>query len=211
VSRSSRIAVVVLAAWTAASCAGRSTRDDGASGSGGTAQPAGGGSGSGGKIDPAACAEPTDCELVERACCAACEPVSLEDFAALNGAFSDDFTSALECGDVLCAPCPPASEEVRPWLGATCRAQQCLAFDARLEEFTACDSNDDCRLRTGLDCCEACGRDDARVVAVSEEAALRALVCPSDHQGCDECEPQYAPDRMAHCVSGHCITLYRGG
>jgi len=78
-------------------------------------------------------------------------------------------------------------------------------MDIRKEPITACNSDDDCRLRMGAGCCEACIGDDHDLIAIAKtgEGKLKGLIC-GPALGCPECSPSYPNDVYAACVQGHC-------
>ena len=168
-----------------------------ASGTGGTSGDAGASS----NADD--CKEPSDCELVPVDCCGTCVATSA-DYVALNRDAVSDYISNRPCTDRICPECAPTGVE---WLTATCVASHCQVLDARVKELNACEVSDDCYLRAGLDCCEACGSSPA-FVALSKrsEATLLGLVCDSEF-ACDACVAVPPETLSATCVEGRCETM----
>jgi hypothetical protein len=91
-------------------------------------------------------------------------------------------------------------------LVATCRERRCQLVDLLEHEASACESDDDCRVRTP-DCCP-CGGDTSlgRLIGVSSENMYSALVCDSD-SACPECLPTYPDEVTVSCnADEHCVT-----
>jgi hypothetical protein len=150
----------------------------------------------------AACSTPTDCTLIRSSCCG-CESPTLGNRVAVNVNRTGDVFQALRCHLVDCVACEPIAPN--PWLGATCTNGQCVAFDARQSELTACMSNDDCYLRAGLGCCEACSASLDAFVAVSSLVNLRPLLCGNTGPvACDACVPTPPDLLFAYCGDGRC-------
>jgi len=171
-----------------------------ASGTGGTSGTSGDAGASSNADD---CKEPSDCELVPVDCCGTCVATSA-DYVALNRDAVSDYISNRPCTDRICPECAPTGVE---WLTATCVASHCQVLDARVKELNACEVSDDCYLRAGLDCCEACGSSPA-FVALSKrsEATLLGLVCDSEF-ACDACVAVPPETLSATCVEGRCETM----
>lgn len=92
-----------------------------------------------------------------------------------------------------------------PNLAATCEAGTCKGFDVRQEEYSACNTEQDCTLRIGLGCCEACQGGEFNLVAVNvNQTALTAAMCGNEPVGCPDCAPQYPANKKASCISGQC-------
>jgi hypothetical protein len=157
-----------------------------------------------GEIDPAACQYPTDCALVPAGCCGPCDRASLENVVAVHKAQATKFSEAMGCHLVDCPACELTPD---PWLGATCRAGRCVAYDSRQTELTACDTPADCRYRVGLDCCEDCTPSRDSIIAVNAEADVRSWVCGNGPVGCAGCVPMYPPNFSLLCNNGTCGVL----
>jgi len=157
-----------------------------------------------GEIDPAACQYPTDCALVPSACCGGCEQANLANMVAVNENKAAEFSMAMGCDLVDCAICPRTPN---PWLGATCRAGRCVAYDARQTELTECSAPEDCRFRAGLDCCEACAPPRSAFIAVNRDADVGPWVCGDWPGGCAGCVPIVPPNLSVTCGNGRCGVL----
>jgi hypothetical protein len=136
------------------------------------------------------CASSGDCYAVPRDCCGACD----SDPMAVNGVQVRDY--AKECRTRGCTPCRVSMR----WL-PICEANRCVLTDLFVSSISACQVDDDCRLRWGVLCCETCfPMVDGDLVAVSRTANL----C-SPNQGCDPCgSPPYPSGATALCRNGHC-------
>ena len=180
----------------------------GGAGSGGTAVggsggATGGAAGMGGAAgvcgsDAKACAEPADCMLAEASCCV-CGMPELGDYVAANAKY------ASEC---MCqGPACGCASMLNPNLAATCNAGSCQGFDVRqLDALSGCQTDTDCTLRMGLDCCEACAGSEWELVAVRTDAGpkLSPMLCGSGPVGCPGCIPQYPAGKTAVCIANHC-------
>jgi hypothetical protein len=108
-------------------------------------------------------------------------------------------------------PCPQCASQPNPNLAARCEGGACKAFDVTVNAWSACSSDADCHIRSGLGCCETCGTDASSIVAVANAAddALRAAMCGPGDTLCPACDPRQ--DAFARCVSGHCIVQWPVG
>lgn len=154
-----------------------------------------------GELDPGACEYPTDCVLVPARCCGVCGQAELSNTVAVNRAHVDVLPDALGCHLIDCVTCEPTPN---PWLGATCRAGRCVAFDVRQTDLTECSSSDDCRLRAGLACCEECNVARESFVGINAEADVRGWVCGNAPVVCAGCVPAIPPNLYATCGDGRC-------
>jgi hypothetical protein len=157
-----------------------------------------------GELDPAVCQNPTECALMPNACCGPCEEPSLANMVAVSSAEVGPVYQAMRCHLVDCQPCLPVAN---PWLGATCRANRCVPFDARQTELVSCVENADCTLRAGVGCCPNCSAGGySDFVALNRNADLRPFTCGSAPVACDDCAPVPRPDLIAVCNNGRCAT-----
>lgn len=158
----------------------------------------------GGHPDYYACETPSDCIVATESCCGTCGAPTRGDAVAIASDKSAAYRDAT-CGpDTGCPACAPLF--IDPTLVATCREQRCELIDLLEDEASACESDDDCRVRT-KDCCP-CGGDTSmgRLIGVSSENAYSALVCDPD-QGCPECAPAYPDEVTVSCnADAHCVT-----
>lgn len=152
------------------------------------------------------CVVPSDCVLVSVSCCGSCGAVVRGDAAAVNRAHADAHRAAA-CPDG--AGCPACFAEQDPTLLATCDAGRCVVVDLQAHAATVCASSSDCRVRA-VECCE-CGASitESTVVAISDPAALEALVCDPG-TGCPECLPDYPDGFGATCDGGRCAMVFSG-
>ncbi|HEY1535290.1 MAG TPA: BPTI/Kunitz domain-containing protein [Polyangiaceae bacterium] len=160
----------------------------------------------GGGQDWGACTHDSDCVTESVGCCTACEPVDDRQLLVFNSAHLDDADKARlqQCASVgACAPCPQASEyeATEKYFKPVCAAGQCSVIDIRQSALTTCQTNADCALRDGADCCP--GYDGMGFVAVNKSADL----CGGHPDSCPP--PGPAPDPIpdgvtATCQLGHC-------
>jgi hypothetical protein len=147
----------------------------------------------------AVCARNSDCTLAPDSCCGVCGMPSVEDVDAVNEDRLDEHFR-----DVCPIPgaCPACLTQDNPDLHATCASGVCRALDIRRDAVSACQTDDDCRLRV-KGCCE-CGGDGLIAMNGSKESGYGALVC-DPMQPCPACAPIYPDDREARCGNdGHC-------
>lgn len=158
----------------------------------------------GGAPDMDTCASAGDCVLASPRCCASCDPVDASAFVAIHREAAADYSVATGCGDVACAPCPPATEAERTsqYFTAACESGRCVVLDVRESPLTECTQDADCALRDGVGCCEGC--DGTGIVALNQSADLRALVCPEGFGACPPCAPVYPEGMTAKCSEGRC-------
>ncbi|WP_437795931.1 BPTI/Kunitz domain-containing protein [Sorangium sp. So ce693] len=154
--------------------------------------------------DIGVCNAPSDCVLVSRGCCGACDTASAENFGAINRAGTKLDEIIKGCGGVACGACPEVTEAERTtqYFTATCEAGRCVVLDVRESPLTECAIDSDCVLRDGLGCCEGC--DGTGIVALSQSAELDALVCPAGMGACPPCAPVFPDGMTAVCSSGRC-------
>jgi hypothetical protein len=156
-----------------------------------------------------ACNANSECVVTPIGCCGTCEPSTLESWIALNAASVSAYRESQMCDLVGCpavyCPPPPPTEATSTYFTAICEAGRCKALDLRTTPVTACDEPSDCSLRHGVRCCEACGDTPDDVVAVSDEAALLELVCPSEPAACPPCVPVEPEGFASDCVEGRCV------
>jgi hypothetical protein len=133
-----------------------------------------------------ACDHGYECAVVERGCCGACDPVSVDDLAAAN-ALRDEELVGCDGPIPPCEPCASVDEQYRTRQDfiAECLQGTCTLVDLRLDAATECLGDRDCFIRDGADCCQQC--DGGGLVALSSTNFLSDL-----------CEPEQA---CGHCVS----------
>lgn len=164
------------------------------------------------------CKLPSDCLVTGVGCCGICDGpnITAHDLIAYNR----EYAGFLQCGvpfgvagnaaepgvaaPIACAPCPAPlpGQGTLQYFVPDCLAGQCAVTDLRTSPVTACKSNEECKLRYGLGCCEGCGPGD--VAAVRNDGSFEQLVCGSGDVACDACAPQPI-DAVAYCgAEGHC-------
>jgi hypothetical protein len=150
-----------------------------------------------------ACEVPSDCVVLPESCCGTCGAPTRGDAVAVAREKSAAFQIAA-CGSrPECPACAPLF--IDPTLVATCQEQRCELIDLNEHEASACETDDDCRVRTP-DCCP-CGGDTSvgRLIGVSSERAYAELVCDPE-QACPECEPDYPSEVTVSCgPDDHCV------
>jgi hypothetical protein len=181
--------------WGAALLSALACGDDGASGEDGGVGP-----------DLFACERSSECMVVPESCCGRCGAPVRGDAIAIRRDLAADH-SQRACGDDTgCPACAPLF--IDPTLVATCSELRCELVDLTEHAATACEQDDDCKLRTP-DCCECNGDTGVgRVIgiAVSAERAYAELVCDPS-QACPECAPLYPPEVSVECsAQGRCVT-----
>jgi hypothetical protein len=156
----------------------------------------------GARVDgPAYCENSAECERVSTACCG-CASTS---FQAVVGVQREHVgvIQATKCATIDCDAC--AVDPAFAWFGASCRANHCVAWDAREEDLTLCMTDADCHLRNGFGCCEAC-EAGLQPVAVNSSFVQR-WVCPDGQPPCPSCPnggPVYPENAFAVCVNSRC-------
>ncbi len=187
----------VLLSMTA--CGG-STNSDGASGGSGGAI---NGGGAGGAESITACPEPGTCTLFATNCCGGyCDTnVALSAFLAVNEAKLEEHEAQSCRGDIACPGCVSVRD---PDHLALCRSGHCVAADLRKDPLSACQTDSDCRVRWGSNCCEDCAGGNP--VAYNKNASLEAEVCSPNSGDCAPCAPPpYPPTVLPYCgADGHC-------
>lgn len=172
--------------------------------------------GVGGGPSFAACGKPGTCTLAIDDCCGPCGDPSLADFDAVNVAAVDDHFDAV-CPDPDGTPCPGCAAGFDPNLFAYCdvAAGRCVGADLPETELAACETWEDCILRAGAGCCEACGTPSDGSwgwVALRRDAVddLQTLLCAED-SACPECAPEEPEGLFAECLEGVCRVVVLEG
>lgn len=182
----------------------------GINGSGGTA--GGGAAGSSGTAGaPAmptdqevACIENSDCVL-EMTSCSRCSAYQLDHVVAMNGLYAEDYRARICIGSMSCPTVTPHA--IHSALLSTCEDLRCVAVDLRPMEITACDIDDDCKLRTARCCgCTGTTREPVISIGVDQDAAYEALLCDAG-AACVECSGgiPVSEEYHANCSLGHCF------
>jgi hypothetical protein len=156
------------------------------------------------------CRVATDCLLGNLGCCGVCDGpgVTAHDFIAYN---KQDQAKAQACtlGGVTCGSCPPVEPmtNTRPYFVPNCVRGECVVEDIRENDVTACKTSEDCRVRNGTACCQACGFGD--VVAVRRDGSLERLVCDELPPTCLDCVAVPPEGAEAQCNDqGRCVVRY---
>ncbi|MCC6213823.1 MAG: hypothetical protein IT376_03070 [Polyangiaceae bacterium] len=182
-------------------------------GGGGTGGAHGGGSagvsgagGSGASPSLTECDAPGTCTLFATNCCGGyCDPSTpIDRYQPVNMEHVNDLEAQLCRFDIACPGCVSADD---PSFFAACRDGECRALDLRHDQLSECQSDSDCRVRWGTDCCEDCGGGPTdRLVAYSARANLEAEVCPPNGGACPPCAPPpYPPYVLPYCgPDAHC-------
>jgi len=159
----------------------------------------------GGAPELDACASDLDCVITSIGCCDACEPVPDSALVAVAADQIDELRALTGCTDVACAGClaPTRGERTRHNYYPVCVDGQCTVRDVRSQPIAACDTVDDCRLRCGTGCCDACGPAED-VIAVRADADLSAAFCDGDPVPCDPCLCAVPDSYVLRCVGGFC-------
>jgi hypothetical protein len=180
----------------------------GSSASGGSAATGGGGSGGMGAVyDWEACKSPGDCMLFATNCCGGyCSEEPITGWIPVNIASIGVVQNQYCSEPVGCPDCITFPHE--NYVGV-CRADKCVAIDIRTDEVTSCQLDDECVLRFGSDCCEACNSIIMELVAVRADGKLQQQVCSPLSGACPPCMPPDYPDgAKAQCVAGHCQVVW---
>jgi hypothetical protein len=104
-------------------------------------------------------------------------------------------------------PCPACASAPNPNLGARCVEGRCQVFDVqRVPEYSSCQSNGDCVLRNGVECCE-CGGDGWVAVSRTGGTALVQAMC-APNSACAGCAPVPPPALITTCFQNACSTTF---
>jgi hypothetical protein len=229
-----RLMVVLGVMWTAVACGGSTTSGGpvGASGASGAASGgvSGTGTGGGGGFAPAGgsggfapaggttgiggsgafqsvCQYPGDCTLFATNCCGGyCGEHPITGWIAVIEK-SLPAVQQLYCSDpVACPDCETAPHESYV---AVCRSAECVAVDVRSDAISACNGDQDCRLRYGSSCCELCNGIPQQLIAVRTDGQLEKEVCSPFEGACPPCAPPgYPAGALALCIAGHCQVVW---
>lgn len=145
------------------------------------------------------CNYASDCAIGSTGCCGTCEPTILSDFKAMT----TEYAAMPNCLGVACGACPPY-EGLANYanFGVQCVDHRCLVYDIRETGAATCAADSDCRLRSGLGCCERC--DGTGIwVAVNQDPATQAAFCDTNVT-CGKCAVLLPTSLRALCVAGRC-------
>lgn len=146
------------------------------------------------------CSGPGQCILDITGCCGKCGDAVLSDYDAINRDQAAAHRAAV-CTDPAPA-CPKCATMMNPNLVAFCRESRCVGVDVRTDVVAECAKDDDCRLRAGNGCCEACSVVDvSQLIALSKTRGgeLEAQVCDPLAGACPPCVPVYPSGVTATC------------
>jgi hypothetical protein len=157
------------------------------------------------------CEDNEQCVLAVDGCCGSCGAPSLDLFDPINRELSEQHRDAV-CDQEEPVACPECEAPPATHLGATCSEGLCQGFDLRTMELTACETDDQCRLRART-CCECPTTDFGahNLIAIREgrNEDYIALVCSAD-TSCGRCAVQYPTEQFsAVCApDGHCDVAF---
>jgi hypothetical protein len=192
---------------------GPSTGSGDRQGSGGSAQVTGGtgmtvGSAGSSNLDWAACDGPGQCAAVLASCCGKCGAGAFPDVSAyigVNQALIDTFR-AEHCAQA--AQCETPACLQNPLIAAKCVDGRCDAFDVRqVPAYSACQTDQDCKLRSALGCCTVCIGQQWVAVRSSAEQAIKDAMC-APNVACPDCQPTPPANAVAICLKGSCTMGY---
>lgn len=173
-----------------------------------------------------ACQAATDCIIAGTGCCGVCDGpgIRAHDLIAYNRQHANQFLCGLAGQRAagqggggaavpvplppLCAQCPaPApGQGALKYFVPDCVRGQCVVTDLRSSQFTACRRDDDCKVRHGNGCCEACS--NVNLLAVSSNGAFEKLVCGAMPPPCPPCVPPPSEASAVCGSAGHCELSY---
>ena len=154
------------------------------------------------------CEVAADCVLAANGCCGVCDgpSVTAHDFRAFNRKHELE-ASACPNADVACGACPnPEGDGTYKYFVPNCVNNECVVEDIRKSDATACESDQDCKLRNGSACCEEC--EVNQWLAVRSDGGFEALVCSGSNEACPACEAVPRSDARANCYEGRCGVVY---
>jgi hypothetical protein len=145
------------------------------------------------------CRVAADCEVQGQSCCK-CEPQDPRLLRAVSRTAAD----ANDCGEIFCSCAPFYGEPERPYYGARCVNQQCELYDVRTTDLSLCNSDADCALREGLQCCQCASAGPWVAVNPQQFAVMSASFLDCAPGECPDCEHVYSGLLQAVCVEGRC-------
>ncbi len=146
------------------------------------------------------CDQAIQCAVASVGCCGLCGDEDIGRTIGVNRARLEDYRP---CGDVLCEQCPevPEASRTTQYFVPACVDSECTVTDLRTTDATACTVDEQCFLRLGTACCEACGGNG---FAALSSTAFLAQECGFDY-GCPDCVTPEPPEGMTtRCVDGRC-------
>jgi hypothetical protein len=172
----------------------------------------GGSTGTGERDLPLDCSTGNDCVIAHDSCCGYdCGQPDLDDFVVMRADALSDYRAEM-CTDHDPENCPNCPGYAQANFVSVCRSGTCQGVDVRVDELSACETEADCSLRWGGDCCEDCegettGGFGEYLIAISDPSTFRAHVC-QDVPGCPPClDVTYPAGARADCVGGHCAVI----
>jgi len=176
------------------------TGGDAATGGTGTAGDGASGGTSGGAAGASShpCGASEACDLFPTNCCGYCGASTIDQWFAVADEDLADYQNS--CSNIACAGCVT---RYMPNFAAVCRDGECIAIDVTVDELAACNVNEDCALRWGTGCCQACDMNSTDLIAVSRTANTTAAFCGKAVPPC--CGPAAFPSNArAACIDGFC-------
>ena len=156
-----------------------------------------------------ACDAASDCMLTLNSCCGShlASGFTAHDLIAHNVKYQDQLD---RCQEVDCVGPGEDLNGERKFFVPECVQKECRVVDLRTSEVTACDMDDDCRLRLGAGCCEGCGAA-TDLISVRKGASFENLVCGDEIPPCLPCVGTIPESAVPICQQGHCSIAYLQG
>jgi Kunitz/Bovine pancreatic trypsin inhibitor domain len=169
----------------------------------------------GGSPNYDSCKVASDCVVTGPGCCGICDGPGIRAHDLI--AYASQYAGLLQCGvaldkaaapadPVACAPCPapPPGQGSLHYFIPDCVRGECTVLDLRNSPATACEKDQDCKVRNGTNCCEACSSDQP--IAVRNDGSFEELLCAGGPVPCPACIPSTGGLR-AECSQGHCAIV----
>jgi hypothetical protein len=153
-----------------------------------------------------ACEASAECTLLEPDnCCSICGAREPDDLRVVNGDYAQEAHALLaSCTENIGCP---AIFCYRQHVLPVCREQRCQIVDIREDETLAgCETDADCTLRAGADCCLCGGGPHPIAIPHRGDVDIETELCGSSSCG-EDCEPMTAIDFTARCVGGLCAAI----
>lgn len=161
-----------------------------------------------GKVNYDGCELASECVLLPSGCCGPCDNpnFSAHDLVTYNSAHLGEIDTCYG-DDVQCERCLDDPNGALKFFVPDCVQGQCAVMDLRTSDLTACDTDKDCRLRLGSQCCEGCG-EGTNLIAVRNDGSFEKQVCGATLPPCLPCVGTYPESAVATCQQGHCTVAY---
>ena len=162
-------------------------------------------------LDPPAwtlCGATSECTVASLTCCGVCGAPGLGDVVGVNREQAN-VQRRESCGDPP-PPCPACAMQQDLYLVASCDdvgfpgGNICRAHDLATSPVTACETDEDCVVRSPTCCpgCEGLGPTGYFAINRAQEAALQDVLCDESPAACDGCAPFISPGLLAVCRPG---------